>query len=339
MNITLTSDITARTTVYAMKKLLKRGQYVDFTNRFGQTYPLPKNHGRTAKFRRFEPLVPAIAPLSEGVTPPGQKIRVSDVAVTINQYGDFTPISDWVYDTHEDPVLNQALDVLGEQVGDTVALLNIAVLKSGSSVFYAGNAASRTTIANTISRGDLYQIIRSLKKNKATPITKMVKATTNIATEPLGSSFIAMCSTDLEADWEKVPGYKTVEFYSDSDRALPGEHGRVGNFRVMTSGYFEPWEQAATSVSTNEFLSAGVPPSAAAIPDVYPIIIVGTDSYGIVPLQGENVMQPYVVNPKAQIGDELAQKGFAAWKGWHACVILQQLWIKRYEVLCTAKPN
>ena len=40
---------------------------------------------------------------------------VTDVSITLTQYGGLITISDVVQDTHEDPVLNESVTLLGEQ--------------------------------------------------------------------------------------------------------------------------------------------------------------------------------------------------------------------------------
>jgi N4-gp56 family major capsid protein len=70
--------------------------------------------------------------------------------------------------------------------------------------------------------------------------------------------------------------------------------------------------------------------------DVYPILIFARDAFGIVPLKGKTSMTPMVVNPKPASGDPLAQRGTVGWKLWTATVILQDLFMARLEVACTA---
>jgi N4-gp56 family major capsid protein len=71
--------------------------------------------------------------------------------------------------------------------------------------------------------------------------------------------------------------------------------------------------------------------------DVYPIIIVGMDAYGIVPLRGEESIVPMIVNPgRPSDSDPLGQRGHAAWKTMQNIVILNDLWMLRLEVACSA---
>lgn len=61
--------------------------YLQFL-RFGQVRDIPRKAGtNTIKFRRYNALSPATTPLTEGVTPSGSQLSVTDVTATVAQYG------------------------------------------------------------------------------------------------------------------------------------------------------------------------------------------------------------------------------------------------------------
>jgi N4-gp56 family major capsid protein len=333
-------DISPRTAAYASIPLLERGQHGMTVERFGQAKPIPKKHSKVITFRRYHSLNPAVAPLAEGVPPEGQKLTKTDITATLEQYGDMIEITDVIQDTHEDNVLQESMKICGEQIAETLETIRISVIKGGTNVFYANNVSARTSVGSVIARGDLRRIVRSMHKNKAKRISEIVSATAKIATEPVGEAFFAMCHTDLISDIRNLPGFVPGEYYSASEKRLPHEVGKCEDIRFVCTALFTPWDQAASSVSSTTFLSNGSIPSSAGAPDVYPIIIVAKDSYAIVPLQGENAVHPIVLNPnKPSKYDPLGQKGFVAWKTYQTACILNQLWIARLEVACTAKPS
>ena len=114
-NTTVYGDISPRTAVYSMKRLLKRAIPYLVLEKFGQARPLPRKHSQVVKFRRFERFPFTPKPLTEGVTPSARKLQTTDVSATLKQYGDRVEITDVIMDTHEDPVLREAMDILGEQ--------------------------------------------------------------------------------------------------------------------------------------------------------------------------------------------------------------------------------
>ena len=329
-------DISPRTAGFAVRKLLERGQYLLVLERFGQIDPQGQNKTKTRKWRRYNSLQRAIAPLAEGISPAGQRLTYTDVIATLEQYGDVVKVSDVIIDTHEDPVLDETVKIMGEQMAETVEVVRYNIVRAGTNVFYPSPATTRATVAGPCDRATLRLVYRSFKRNKAREITEIIKASPLISTEPVQAAFFALVSTDCDADIRNITGFVPTPQYSNSDKALPGEIGKVENMRFICSALFEPWLAAATSESGSTYLTNGA--SGTGYPDVYPILVVARDAYAIVPLQGKNAASVAVVNPKPVIGDELGQNGFASWKTYQTAAILNQMWMARIEVACTANP-
>lgn len=337
-NFNAAGDIGYRSTGKVKKRLLKRGNYKLVAGKFGQPFTQPKHATLTAKWRRYHNFPTAEAPLSEGVTPPGRKLAKTDVTATMQQYGDWAELTDVVFDAHEDDVPKETVNLCGDQMGETIEVVTIATLKSGSNVFYANNAGSRSAVNSPCLAGDFKRIERSLAKNKAERITSMIKASQNISTEPIDPAFIAMGHTDLKADIEAMDGFVPVKNYGDSSRTVhQTEVGSLGAFRFCLTPLFEPWTASGTAGTT--YLANGDIPSSSTSADVYPIIVVAKDSYGVVRMQGLNAVKPAVRYPKPAPGDELGQRGFVSWKMYYASVILNSSWSARYEVAATAVPS
>jgi len=338
LNFNTAGDIGYRSTGQVKKRLLIRGNYKLVAGKFGQPFTQGKNNTLTGKWRRYENFPTAEAPLSEGITPAGRKLAKTDVTSTLQQYGDWAELTDVVFDTHEDDVPKETVNLCGDQMGETVEVVTIATLKSGSNVFYANNAGSRALVNSPPLAGDFKRIERSLSKNKATLITSMIRASQNISTEPIDPAYIAMGHTDLKADIEAMEGFVPVRNYADSSKMVhPTEVGSLGVFRFCLTPLFEAWLVGGLAGTT--YLSSGDIPGSSLGADVYPIIVVGKDSYGVVRLQGVDAVKPAVVYPKPVVGDELAQRGFVSWKIYFTSVILNSAWVARYEVAATATPS
>lgn len=337
-NLNTYGDISPRTGGAAKARLLKRGQHLMVVERFGQVDPQQKNKTKTAKWRRYESLPRATAPLAEGVPPAGRKMTYTDVTATLEQYGDAVELTDVIKDTHEDPVLNEYMDICGEQSAETVEELRINIIRAGTNVFYANGVSTRGTVNSPPTRGDFRKIYRYFKKYKAREIGKIIKASAMVSTEPVADSYFAMGHTDLLADIKGISGFTPYEQYSDSMKRLPGEVGKVEEFRIILTAMFEPWAAAGASGTT--YLSNGVEVSSAASCDVYPLLFLARDAYAIVPLQGFNSIHPMVLNPgKPSKSDPLGQKGFVSWKTYQTAAILNQNWIARLECAATASPS
>lgn len=331
-------DISPRTAAYAAARLLERGQHDLVIERFGQGKPIPKKHSKSIKFRRYESLPRATAPLAEGIPPAGRKLTYTDFTATLEQYGDLVPITDVIVDTHEDNVLMETMDLCGEQAAETIECIRIAVAKSGTNVFYADAAASRSAVNSPPLRGDFRRIYRYLRKHKAQVISKIIKASPKISTEPVAPAYFVLGHTDLDHDIRSMSGFVPVEQYSNSDRALPSEIGKLDQFRFILTALFESWEAAGTAGTT--YLSGGEIVSSSTACDVYPLLVFAKNCFGIVPLQGKNAVTPMVVNPnKPSHSNPLGQEGFVSWKTYQTAIILNHNWLARLECAATAKPD
>lgn len=342
-NVTLYGDISPRTAAYAVAELLKRGMPYLVLEKFGQTYPIPNNATKVAKFRRYYlsgstgaaadgtvtspwavPL--ATTPLVEGVTPSGRKLLNTDYTVTLAQYGDYATITDVILDTHEDRVLQQMTEVLGESAAITIEAIRYNVLKAGTNVFYS-NGAARTSVNTPINIDVQRQVTTGLTRQNAKKITQIVKSTPDFRMEPIEAAYIGLFHPDCETDIRKMAGFIPTKQYG-TVTPWENEIGAVEQVRYLSSTVFAPFPDAGTT-------KGAMRSTTGTNADVYPILYVGRDSYGIVPLKGKDSLTPMVVNPKPAPGDPLAQRGTVGWKAYQAAVILNDAWFARLEVAAT----
>jgi len=333
-NVTQFGDISGRTAGAISKMLLERGQHLMILERFGQTDVQGKNTGLVRRYRRYEALARATSPLAEGITPAGQKLAFTDIVVTLEQFGDLVEITDIVADTHEDPIVQQSVKLLGEQIAETTEAIRIAGLKAGTNVYYANGVASRSLVTSKPLKNDFRNITRGFKRNKCREISEVVSASAKVGTDPILPSYFALGHTDLDADIRDIAGFVDFAHYSDSGKAMPGEIGKLEGVRICLTGMFDPWTAAGVAGTT--YLSGGAKVTSATAADVYPLLFLGRDAYSIVPLQGAGAVTPTVLQPKPDKSDPLGQRGYISWKMMQACAILQQLWIARYECCATA---
>ena len=304
--ITTYGDISPRVGIYAVAKFLAHAAPVEVLAKFGMNEAVPKNKGQVAVFRRFIPFEINTTALVEGVTPAPNMLQYEDVTVVLQQYGAWVNFTDVIADTHEDNQLQSITMGLGEQAAATKEAIIWAELVGGTSVIYSGTATQRSEVNAPIAEEDLVNAQRFLKASKARPITKMLKASTNIATEPVAPAFLAFGHTNLEPDFRALTGFVPREKYSNYSVVSDWELGKFQDIRVILSPDLEIFYGAGDSDTTGVLSADG------ANVDVYPIVIVGQDAYGIVPLRGMDSATVYVQNPKPTYEDPLAQRGFAS---------------------------
>jgi N4-gp56 family major capsid protein len=295
--------------------------------KFGQSKTLPSNSSKTIKFRRYTALPNTPTALTEGVTPAGTPLSYVDVTANLVQYGNLTQISDVIIDTHEDPVLREATDLLGEQAAQMVEKMRFGVIKAGTNVMYA-NGALRTDVTSVITLTAQRRAVRALKRQNARFITKVVRSTVAYGTENVAPGFVALIHPDCEADVRNLAGFTPSEKYG-TITPWENELGKVEDVRYVSSTIFEPFANGGGAKGL--MLS-----TAGTLADVYPILYLGADAYGIVALKGAFAITPMVVNPKPSDSDPLAQRGSVGWKTMQTAVILNDAWMVRLECAATA---
>lgn len=327
MPSTAYGDISPRTAAFAAKELLTRGQPYLVLEKFGQAKALPANNSKVMKFRRYNALPNTPKVLTEGVTPTSTQLTYTDVTATLSQMGEVVEISDVILDTHEDPVLNETVGLLGEQAAQMVEKMRFGVVKAGTNVMY-GNGAARNAVNTAITIDVQRRAVRALKRQNARQITSIVRSTPSFGTENVAPGYVGLVHPDLERDIRALPGFTPAEKYG-TITPWENELGKIDDVRYVTSTIFEPWADAGGAKGT--MLSTG-----GVSADVYPVLYVGKDAYGIIALKGAYAVTPLVVNPKPSDSDPLAQRGKAGFKTMQTAVILNDLWMIRCEVAATA---
>jgi N4-gp56 family major capsid protein len=126
------------------------------------------------------------------------------------QYGDRITVSDVIEDTHEDPVLQEAIEILGEQAAQMIEKMRYGVLKAGLNVMYA-NGATRNAVNTAITLQIQRRAVRTLKRQNARPITSVVRSTPGVQHRGRRPGFVALVHPDLRADVRSLTGFVPAE--------------------------------------------------------------------------------------------------------------------------------
>ena len=328
--VTTFGDISPRVGIYAVAKFLSHAQPVEVLAKFAMNEPLPKNKGQIVKWRRLVPFAVNTEALVEGVTPAPSQAQFEDVVTQVSQYGNWVSFTDVITDTHEDPVLQKISQGLGEQAGATKEAIIWEELIGGTSVIYSGAATTRLTVEAPLSEDELVAAQRILKANRAKHITRMLKAGTAIATEPVAPAFIAFAHTNLEPDLRNLPEFVVREKYSNFQPVSDYEIGKFQDIRFVLSPDLNILFGAGSANISGVLSRDG------ARVDVYPIVIVGQEAYGVTALRGMDSANITVKNPTPTYEDPLAQRGFASWKIWYVATRLNEEWMVRIEAAASA---
>jgi len=192
---------------------------------FGQKRSIPRNNGKRVEFRKYELFTPNTSQLTlqEGVTPTGQNLSQSKVEAEVKQYGAYVEISDLLELTAYDPVIADAAELLGEQLGTVVEWVTRDAMCQTTNVQYAGGVASRSAITGShkLTVEEIRKAVRTLKKNKARPFV------TGIDGSPRKPHFVCICSPDATYDLQSDSLWQDVSKYSNAEQIYSGEIGRL----------------------------------------------------------------------------------------------------------------
>jgi len=292
-NLTTTTEVDPAVAVFYDRVLLKRGLPKLVHALFADKKPLGSKRGNTIKFRRYSALTVAKTPITEGVTPPGQKLAKMDLTAQVSQYGDYVHITDWVDLTVEDPVLTIANEELGLQMGQTVDEIVRDILAAcATSANCTGGTNGGTP--TEISKADVDAAVKILLGNNAEFFTPLIKAASGQGTAPIRPAFWGIVDTDLIDTLEDVSGFKSTSQYPAQSGIMEAEWGSTGNVR---------WLQ--TSIA---YVDTG------ASPDTYYLPIIGRHAYGIVDLEGGNARSIVKAFGSGGTSDPLNQRATAGWK-------------------------
>lgn len=318
MSTTTTTQISAEVNNFYNRTLLDRAVALFIHTMFGQVKDIPRNAGSNViKFRRYGNLSAATTALTEGVTPAGSSLSVTDITATVAQYGDFVTISDKVDYSSQDPVLMEAAEILGDQAGDTIDQLTRDVISAGTSVSYSGSGNTATAdvaAADVIDLNDVKDAVKTLKNNNAKRITRMVDPSTGYNTSPVDAAYVGIVHPNITYTLKTLTGWTPVEKYGSQTKLLPGEVGKLEEVRFVET--------------TNAHINEGEGTSSI---DVYDTLILGMNAYGISRISGEAMKN--IVKPLGSAGtaDPLDQRATSGWKATFVAKILNDNFMTRIE--------
>ena len=306
MGLTNRSTIAIEVNNFYDKTLLVRAVPSFVHNRFAQVRDIPRKGGTNViKFRRYGSLTANTTALSDGITPDGTALSVTDVPATVLQYGDYVTLTDKLQMETFDPILTETAEILGEQAGDTLDQLCRNVLAAGASNQYASTATTTATVgaAMKLNRAEVKEAVRTLKNNNTKPVTSMVNPSTGYNTTPLNRAFIGIVHPYTTFDLDDATGWIPVEKYPNKSDVMPDEVGSLAGVRFIETS--NAYTVAGTLVTT-----------------VYGTLIFGRHAYAQTRISGETLKN--IIKPLGSAGtaDPLDQRSTSGWKATYVAKVL-----------------
>jgi N4-gp56 family major capsid protein len=257
---------------------------------YGQKFSMPQNSGRVAVFTRFAPLPIAKTPITFQPTPTtGASLAAQQVSVSIEEYGNYIDLDEFTDITSFAPLMDISIDRLAYNAKQSLHAVAMDELTAGTNVIYAGGATSRSGLDGTkkLTKAEIRQAATLLKRNDIPPFA-----------DGYYVCFIHPDKVnDLFTDQELI-----MLSMSRKEPIAQGYIGELAGVRFI--------ETTAMPVLDG---------------NVYQTLVVGSNAYGVVDLDG-NTLQTVYSNL-----DKLGRVKTVGWKAYFAVKRLYEPAIVRIE--------
>lgn len=288
-NLTTTGSIGHLATVWYNRKALDQLKAMFRFLLATEADVIPMRVGKTVQWFRYTLFTANTTPAAEGTVGTGIPLTSSTVSATVSEYSDFITISSLLQDTAIDPIVENAAEQLGYRAGLSVDTITRAEFDSNLTSVQLNTLGTFATVA------DIRRAIALLRGANVRPKND--------------DEFLCILHPyilhDVQSD-NTAGGFIDVMKYADpkvfisgDGEAMPGETGKVGGARLLTT----------TNVSIT-----GTAPN-----QLYSMYVVGKGSVGSVDLAGngpsrvENPLQenfkinvikgqPQIADPEGKIG-------------------------------------
>lgn len=232
-------------------------------------------------------------------------------------------------------------------------VLYISLINGAGINYFAGSATSIATISGEVeatasvpSYADLLNLDVELTNNKCPRDTKVIAGSSLTDTKTVRGARYMFISPDVEISFRAMtdlhgnPAFVDVKEYADANKdskyikALNGEIGAVGPFRIVVHPKAVMREGAGAAVTVNE---AGLRNNGTNY-DVYPCLVVGSEAFTHIGFEfGAGTKGKFKVatkTPEENRGssDPYGKVGFTAIEFWNGVMIDRPEWVAVYNV-------
>ena len=308
VNATTSTELSGEMKTFYDKTLITLASPYLVHDQFGQKRDIPKNGGKIIEFRKFSSLPKALTPLTEGVTPTGNKLNVSTVSATVEQYGDYIEQTDLLELTAVDNTIVEATKQLASQAGLTMDTIVRNELVGGTNVMYCPKVSDGTeTTITSRSELDKTALLRVKDVFKAAAELKAMNA------PKIDGYYVGIIHPYVAYDLMQEAGnqWMEVQKYTTPENMLNGEIGSLGGVRFVESTEAKIWQEGKDGSA------------------VFATLILGADAYGVTSVTGGGV--EHIVKQKGYGNDPLNQRSSIGWKGLKTAKRLVEEYLIRIE--------
>lgn len=308
-NVTTQGELSPEMKTYYDTQLLKNARGSLYYTQFGKKQSLPKRRGKKIEFRKWNTFAVDTTPLTEGVTPNGDKFGATSIEAEIHQFGRYTTYSDVLKLTALDDFIDGAAEEMGALGAETMDIVTRNELLKGTNVLFAQGAdgtkvASRSSLTPTsaLTPTVINRAATILKKNKAPKIN---------------GSYIALIHPSVAMDLRESDGWVHAHQYAAVKEIFNGEIGELHGVRFIETENTKVWKGSDNNCPQGY--------------SVYGCHFLGKDAYGVIDPEGAGMEMKVKALGSAGTADPLDQRGTVGFKFSTATCILYPERLLRVE--------
>lgn len=270
---------------------------------------------------------------------------------TITKFGFFYEFTKESLDFDSDEDLDSHLsrELMNGAVQLTEAVLQKDLLASAGVLLYAGAAVSKATITgegatpSVVEYEDLVRLDQILTDNRTPKQTKVIVGSRMVDTRTIPAGRVMFVGSELVPLLKQMkdtfdrPAFIAVQHYADAGTALNGEIGTIDTFRIVQVPEMLHYAGAGADETvanlgyraTNEKY------------DVFPMLVVGDDSFTTIGFQTDGKSMKFSVITKmpgqeqADKNDPYGETGFSSIKWWYGILVKRP---ERIGLILTVAP-
>lgn len=210
--------------------------------------------------------------------------------------------------------------------------LQVDLLNSAGTIRYAGNATTNATVdaADVVTYGDLMRLSIDLDNNRTPKSITQITGSRMVDTRTIPGARVAYIGSELlptfkaMKDLHNNPAFISVEKYASAGNTVTGEVGAVDQLRLVVVPEMMKWAGAGADASANttHYQTAGRF-------DVFPILVVGAESFTTIGFQTDGKSVKFKIYHKApgeataDRNDPYGETGFTSIKWYYGFMALR----------------
>lgn len=262
------------------------------------------------------------------------------------KFGFFTEFTQESLDFDSDDMLKDHLsrELMTGAVQLTEAVLQRDLLLAAGVTVYSGAATTNATVsgegagAAIVDYADLMRLDQILTDNRTPKQTTVITGSRLTDTKTLPACRVLYCGSELVPllkamrDLFNEKAFIAVQHYADAGNTLNGEIGTIDAFRIVQVPEMLHWAGAGAAVTSNPGYRA-----TGGNYDVYPLLVIGEDSFTTIGFQTDGKSVKFSVltkmpgNETADRTDPYGETGFSSIKWYYGMLV------KRPERIATIR--